>query len=44
MEKKGPQHRRGKRRLRIIKELVSTRQYQYSKKVRNFIEDAVFEE
>ena len=44
MEKKGPQHRRGKRRLRIIKELVSSRQYNYSKKVRSFIEDAYFDE
>jgi hypothetical protein len=44
MEKKGPQHRRGKRRLRIIKELVSSRQYNYSKKVRSLIEDAYFDE
>jgi hypothetical protein len=44
MEKSGPQHRRGKRRLRIIKELVSSRQYNYSKKVRSLIEDAYFDE
>lgn len=43
MEKKGPQHRRGKRRLRIIKELVSSRQYNYSKKVQSFIEDGYYD-
>jgi hypothetical protein len=43
MEKKGPQHRRGKRRLRIIKELVSSRRYQYSKKVHDFIQDGEFD-
>ena len=43
MEKKGPQHRRGKRRLRIIKELISSRQYQYSKKVEIFIEEGHFD-
>ena len=43
MEKKGPHHRRGKRRLRIIKELVSSRQYQYSKKIQNFIEEGDFD-
>ena len=39
MEKKGPQHRRGRRRLRIIKALVSARQYQYSAKVHRLIEE-----
>lgn len=43
MERKGPHNRRGKRRLRIIKELVSSRQYQYSKKVQNFIEAGDFD-
>jgi hypothetical protein len=43
MEKKGPHHRRGKRRLRIIKELVSSRQYQYSKKIQSFIEEGDFD-
>jgi hypothetical protein len=42
MEKRGPEHRRGKRRLRIIKELVSSRQYNYSKKVQSLIEDAYY--
>ncbi len=43
MEKKGPPHRRRKRRLRIIKELVSCREYQYSKKVQGFIEEGDFD-
>jgi hypothetical protein len=38
-----PRHRRGKRRLRIIKELVACRQYQYSAKVQNFIQEGVFD-
>ena|SRR5437660_7339879 len=42
MKKKGPEHRPGKR-LRIIKALVSSRQYQYSKKVQLFIEEGDFE-
>jgi hypothetical protein len=42
MEKKGPQHQSGKRRLRIIKELVASRLYNYSKKVQSFIEDAFY--
>jgi hypothetical protein len=43
MDKKGPEHRRGKRRLRIIKELVSSRQYHYSKKVQSLIQDGDFD-
>ncbi len=43
MEKKGPRHRRGKRRLRIIKALVCERRYQYSAKVQEFIELGEFE-
>lgn len=43
MEKMEPRHRRGKRRLRIIQELVSSRQYQYSKKVQNFIQEGDFD-
>lgn len=43
MDKKGPQHRRGKRRLRIIKELISSRQYQYSRKVQDYIEEGEFD-
>lgn len=43
MEKKGPQHRSGRRRLRIIKELVVSRKYQYSAKVQNFIQDGYFD-
>ena len=44
MEKRGPQDRRGKHRLRIIKKLVSSRQYNYSRKVRSLIEDGNFDE
>lgn len=43
MKESEPQHRRGKRRLRIIKALVASRQYGYSKKVQGFIEDGDFE-
>jgi hypothetical protein len=43
MEKKGPQHRRGKGRLRIIKALVASRKYQYSAKVQNFIQEGCFD-
>jgi hypothetical protein len=43
MEKKGPSHRRGSRRLRIIKALVSERRYQYSAKVQEFIENDDFD-
>lgn len=43
MEKKGPQHRSGRRRLRIIKELVASRKYQYSTKVQNFIQEGYFD-
>lgn len=43
MEKKGPQHRRGRRRLRIIKTLVTARQYQYSAKVQNLIQEGYFD-
>ena len=43
MDKKGSPHRRGKRRLRIIKELVSCRQYQYSKKVQTLVEEGDFD-
>ena len=43
MEKKGPQHRLGRRRLRIIKELVSSRHYQYSAKIQKFIEEGFFD-
>jgi hypothetical protein len=43
MEKRGPTHRRGKRRLRIIKALVSEGRYQYSAKVQEFIENGFFE-
>ena len=42
MEKKGPQHRPGKR-LRIIKALISSRQYNYSKKVQLVIEEGDFQ-
>jgi hypothetical protein len=42
MKKKGPEHRSGKR-LRIIKTLISSRQYSYSKKVQIFIEEGGFE-
>jgi hypothetical protein len=43
MEKKGPQHRSGKRRLRIIKALVASRRYQYSAKVQRFIQEGDFD-
>jgi hypothetical protein len=43
MEKKGPLHRRGRRRLRIIKELVSSRQYHYSAKVQDLIQEGDFD-
>ena len=43
MEKKGPQHKRGIRRLRIIKALVASRQYQYSAKVQNLIQEGYFD-
>lgn len=43
MEKTGPGHRRGVRRLRIIKALVAARRYQYSAKVQNFIEEGDFD-
>ena len=43
MGTKGPSQRRGRRRLRIIKALVSERKYQYSAKVHEFIEDGVFD-
>src|SRR5688500_5866477 len=43
MEKKGQQRRRGKRRLRIIKSLVASRQYQYSVKVQNLIQEGYFD-
>jgi hypothetical protein len=43
MEKKGPQHRSGRRRLRIIKELIVSRKYQYSAKVHNFIQEGYFD-
>lgn len=43
MEKKGPQHRRGRRRLRIIKALVAERRYQYSAKVQNLIQEGDFD-
>jgi len=42
MKKKGPEHRPG-RRLRIIKALISSRQYNYSKKVQLFIEEGDFQ-
>jgi hypothetical protein len=43
MEKNGPHHRRGRRRLRIIKALVSSRQYQYSAKVQDLIQEGHFD-
>jgi hypothetical protein len=43
MGKKGPSHRRRRRRLRIIKALVSEGRYQYSGKVQEFIEDGWFD-
>lgn len=43
MEKIGPQHKCGKRRLRIIKALVASRQYQYSRKVQNLIQEGWFD-
>jgi hypothetical protein len=43
MEKKGPEHRRGKRRLRIIKALVSSRRYHYSAKVQDLIREGDFD-
>lgn len=43
MEKKGPKHRRGFRRLRIIKALIAARRYQYSAKVQKFIEEGDFD-
>jgi hypothetical protein len=43
MEKKGPSHRRGRRRLRIIKALVSEGRYQYSDKIQSFIEGGDFD-
>ncbi|HEX8139487.1 MAG TPA: hypothetical protein VF544_18145 [Pyrinomonadaceae bacterium] len=43
MEKKGPQNRRGRRRLRIIKALVASRKYQYSAKVQNLIQEGYFD-
>jgi len=43
MEKKGPQRRRGTRRLRIIKTLVSQRQYGYTEKIQHLIEEGDFD-
>jgi hypothetical protein len=43
MEKKGPQRRRGRRRLRVIKQLISSRHYQYSAKVQRYIEEGFFD-
>ena len=43
MKKIGPQHRRGKRRLQFIKALVASRQYQYSRKVQNLIQEGYFD-
>jgi hypothetical protein len=43
MEKKGPEHRRGRRKLQIIKELIAARKYQYSAKVQNFIQEGYFD-
>jgi len=43
MEQIGPNHRRGRRRLRIIKALISGGRYQYSAKVQEFIEEGAFE-
>ena|ERR1700756_2404738 len=42
MEKKGPGHRPG-RRLRVIKALIASRRYNYSKKVQLFIEEGDFD-
>jgi hypothetical protein len=42
MAKKGPGHRPG-RRLRVIKALIASRQYNYSKKVELLIEEGDFE-
>ena len=42
MRKKGPEQRLGKR-LRIIKALIASRQYNYSKKVQLFIEEGDFQ-
>jgi len=43
MEKKGPTHRRGTRRLRIIKALIAERRYGYSSKVQELIERGDFD-
>jgi hypothetical protein len=43
MEKKGPSHRRGRRRLRIIKALVCEGRYQYSNKIQSYLEEGDFD-
>lgn len=43
MGKKGPQRRRGRRRLQVIKELIAQKRYAYSRKIQNFLAAGDFE-